>query len=168
MDNRAKCLCMEKSQHVRMLASSASPEDVAWRHARRNSSQRIASKGSMPCGAMQDAERRRLRRRSDTAGRIASNAELHVSHDDANDTTEKEIDMTRSAATTYLCTLVLLAGCANMTDREQRVLSGAAIGTGVGAAAGAIGGNLGLGAALGAAGGAAAGLLVDDQKRKEK
>jgi len=75
--------------------------------------------------------------------------------------------MTRSTATTFLCTLVLLAGCSNMTTREQRVLSGAAIGTGVGAAAGAIGGNLGLGAALGAAGGAAAGLLVDEQKKNK-
>jgi len=76
--------------------------------------------------------------------------------------------MTRSAATTFLCMLVLLTGCANMTDREQRVLSGTAIGTGVGAAAGAIGGNVGLGAALGAAAGAAGGLLVDDQKKQNK
>jgi len=75
--------------------------------------------------------------------------------------------MKRSTATMALCALVLLAGCANMTSREQRALSGAAIGTGVGAAAGAIGGNVGLGAALGAAGGAAAGLLVDEQKKSK-
>jgi len=75
--------------------------------------------------------------------------------------------MKRSTSAMTLCVLVLLAGCANMTSREQRVLSGAAIGTGVGAAAGAIGGNVGLGAALGAAGGAAAGLLVDEQKKNK-
>ncbi len=121
----------------------------------------------MQCEAMRDADRRRLRRRSDTADGIASISELHDSHDDGNDTREKEIDMTRSAATTFLCTLVLLTGCANMSNRDQRVLSGAAIGTGVGAAAGAIGGNVGLGAALGAAGGAAAGLLVDEQKKNK-
>ena len=73
--------------------------------------------------------------------------------------------MKRSATAMSLCALVTLAGCANMTEREQRVLSGAAIGTGVGAAAGAIGGNLGLGAAIGAAAGAAGGLVVDEQKK---
>jgi len=73
--------------------------------------------------------------------------------------------MKRSAEAMVLLMLVALAGCANMTEREQRVLSGAAIGTGVGAAAGAIGGSVGLGAAIGAAGGAAAGLLVDEQKK---
>lgn len=76
--------------------------------------------------------------------------------------------MKRSTATTFLCALVALAGCANLTEREQRVLSGAAIGTGVGAAAGAIGGSLGVGAAIGAAAGAAGGLLVDEQKKKGK
>jgi len=75
--------------------------------------------------------------------------------------------MKRSATAMFLCALVALAGCANMTAREQRVLSGAAIGTGVGAAAGAIGGSMGLGAALGAAAGAAGGLLVDEQKKKK-
>jgi hypothetical protein len=60
-----------------------------------------------------------------------------------------------------LC-VTAMAGCSNMSQQQQRVLSGAAIGTGVGAAAGALtGGNAVTGAAIGAAGGAAGGYLYD-------
>ena len=54
-------------------------------------------------------------------------------------------------------------GCAGMGSREQRVLSGGAIGTaaGVGAAA-IIGAPLVVGAAAGAAAGAVGGLVVDE------
>jgi len=127
----------------------------------------VASNESMQRGVPLDAFRRRARRLGETARKVASLAGPYDSHANVIDTTGREIDMTRTEATTFICTLVLLAGCANMTDREQRVLSGAAIGTGVGAAAGAIGGSVGLGAALGAAGGAAAGLLVDEQKNNK-
>jgi hypothetical protein len=67
----------------------------------------------------------------------------------------------RHIAIACLCVLAM-AGCSNMTRQQQRVLSGAAIGTGVGAAAGALtGGNAVTGAAIGAAAGAGGGYLYD-------
>ena len=52
-------------------------------------------------------------------------------------------------------------GCANMTPRQQRALSGGAIGAAGGAALGAItGGSPALGAAIGGAAGAATGALI--------
>ena len=62
--------------------------------------------------------------------------------------------------------IILLCGCSNMTDTQQRTLSGAAIGTGVGAAAGAVtGGCVTCGAAIGAAAGAGAGYIYDRSKK---
>lgn len=56
-----------------------------------------------------------------------------------------------------------LAGCAGMSTREQRVLSGGAIGAGAGAAIGGLtGGSMGTGAAIGGAAGAAGGLIHDE------
>jgi hypothetical protein len=61
----------------------------------------------------------------------------------------------------------LLAGCAGMTDTQQRTLGGAAIGAAGGAAIGSISGDAGWGAVIGAGTGAAAGYLYDrDQKSK--
>jgi osmotically inducible lipoprotein OsmB len=52
-------------------------------------------------------------------------------------------------------------GCANMTPRQQRALSGGAIGAAGGAAVGAIvGGSPAIGAAIGGAAGAATGALI--------
>ncbi len=52
-------------------------------------------------------------------------------------------------------------GCANMSPRQQRALSGGAIGAAGGAALGAItGGSAALGAAIGGAAGAATGALI--------
>lgn len=63
--------------------------------------------------------------------------------------------------------LFLLAGCSGMSTREQRVLSGGAIGAGSGAAIGAIaGGSVGVGAAVGGATGALGGLILDEIKKK--
>ncbi len=64
--------------------------------------------------------------------------------------------------------VTMLSSCAGMTTREQRVLSGGAIGAGVGTAAAAIvQGSLFTGAAVGAAAGAIGGLIYDEaQKRK--
>jgi osmotically inducible lipoprotein OsmB len=54
-----------------------------------------------------------------------------------------------------------VVGCANMTPRQQRALSGGAIGAAGGAALGAItGGSPALGAAIGGAAGAATGALI--------
>jgi hypothetical protein len=52
-------------------------------------------------------------------------------------------------------------GCANMTPRQQRALSGGAIGAAGGAAVGAIvGGSPAIGAAIGGAAGPATGVLI--------
>jgi osmotically inducible lipoprotein OsmB len=52
-------------------------------------------------------------------------------------------------------------GCSNMTPRQQRALSGGAIGAAGGAALGAIvGGSPAVGAAIGGAAGAATGALI--------
>ena len=69
--------------------------------------------------------------------------------------------MTRIPA--LMCVVALLAttGCANLTPRQQRALSGGAIGAAGGAALGAIvGGSPAVGAALGGAAGAATGALI--------
>lgn len=59
-----------------------------------------------------------------------------------------------------------IIGCAGLSTREQRVLSGGAIGAGVGAGAAAItGGSVGWGAAIGAGAGALGGYIYDEMKR---
>ncbi|MGH6893014.1 MAG: hypothetical protein ACREEP_12210 [Dongiaceae bacterium] len=65
-----------------------------------------------------------------------------------------------------VCALIgvlALAGCANMSNTEQRMLSGGAIGAAAGAATGAIVGGLtmGTGAALGGVLGIGAGYVID-------
>lgn len=60
-----------------------------------------------------------------------------------------------------------VAGCAGMSDTQQRTMSGAAIGTAVGAGVGAITGDWAW-AAGGAAIGAASGYIYDQQKKKEE
>lgn len=56
-----------------------------------------------------------------------------------------------------------MTACSNMKNRDQRMLSGAAIGTGVGAAAGAVtGGCVTCGAVIGAGVGTAAGAIYDN------
>jgi hypothetical protein len=62
---------------------------------------------------------------------------------------------------------IALSGCAGMSQTEQRVMSGTAIGTAGGAVVGAITGDWAW-AAAGAAVGAAGGYLVDQQKRREQ
>jgi hypothetical protein len=62
---------------------------------------------------------------------------------------------------------LLLAGCAGMSNTEQRVLTGAAIGAGAGAGLGAVTGGLSIpaGAIIGAGAGAVTGLAVDALKK---
>ena len=65
--------------------------------------------------------------------------------------------------------LSIIAGCAGLSTREQRVLSGGAIGAGAGAVGSVIvGGNVAAGAAIGAAAGAVGGLIYDESKRRQK
>jgi len=72
---------------------------------------------------------------------------------------------------TLIITLKLVAslvfGCSGLSTREQRVLSGGAIGAGAGAATSLItGGSLGWGAAIGAGAGALGGFIYDEMKRR--
>ena len=61
----------------------------------------------------------------------------------------------------------LMFGCSGLSTRQQRVLSGGAIGAGAGAATSAItGGSLGWGAAVGAGAGALGGFIYDEMKRE--
>ena len=63
--------------------------------------------------------------------------------------------------------VALIGGCAHMTNQQQRVLSGGAIGAGTGAALGAVTGHsLVGGAAIGAAAGAVGGYVYDQSKRR--
>lgn len=69
--------------------------------------------------------------------------------------------MKRALALIFVVSLMATVGCANMTPRQQRALSGGAIGAAGGAALGAItGGSPALGAAIGGAAGAATGALI--------
>jgi osmotically inducible lipoprotein OsmB len=69
--------------------------------------------------------------------------------------------MKRPLALLVVASLMATAGCANLTPRQQRTLSGGAIGAAGGAALGAItGGSPGLGAAIGGAAGAVTGALI--------
>lgn len=67
--------------------------------------------------------------------------------------------ITRYAA--ILAVIISLTACSNMNDRQQKMVSGAAIGTGVGAVgAAATGGCVTCGALIGAGVGTAAGAIV--------
>ncbi len=61
--------------------------------------------------------------------------------------------------------LLATVGCTDMTDTQQRALTGTAAGTAGGALIGAIAGDAALGAAIGAGAGLAGGLIVDRVKK---
>ena len=68
----------------------------------------------------------------------------------------------RAKAGLLLISLLALSACDNMNQTQQRVLSGAAIGTGVGVVGTVMtGGCIACGAAIGAGVGAAGGYIVD-------
>jgi hypothetical protein len=75
--------------------------------------------------------------------------------------------MMKAVSAALLCGLVL-GGCSNMSDTQQRAASGTLIGAGGGAILGAIGGNAALGAVAGAAAGLAGGLIYDSVKKNEQ
>ncbi|MBI1216222.1 MAG: hypothetical protein GC185_10455 [Alphaproteobacteria bacterium] len=61
-----------------------------------------------------------------------------------------------------------LSACSNMTTQQQRVLSGAGIGSGVGAVGTVMtGGCVSCGAAIGAAAGAGAGYVYDQSEKNK-
>ena len=61
-----------------------------------------------------------------------------------------------------------LSSCANMSQTEQRTVTGGLGGAGVGAIIGALAGNAGMGAAIGAAAGTAGGYLYGKHKESEQ
>jgi|GEM_PF-251524 len=63
---------------------------------------------------------------------------------------------------------ISLSGCANMSQTQQRTVTGGLGGAGVGAAIGAIAGNAGMGAAIGAAAGTVGGFLFGKHKEAEQ
>ncbi|HWP93709.1 MAG TPA: hypothetical protein VNN20_16080 [Thermodesulfobacteriota bacterium] len=70
----------------------------------------------------------------------------------------------------YIAVLLLvvfsLAGCAGMSETQQRTLSGGVIGAGAGAGIAAIaGGNAWVGAAVGGAGGALTGYIIGESHK---
>jgi uncharacterized membrane protein len=64
--------------------------------------------------------------------------------------------------------LAAFAGCADLTSRERRVLTGTAVGAGGGALIGAATGHPGAGAAIGGAAGAVGGYLYDREKKDRR
>lgn len=76
----------------------------------------------------------------------------------------------RSLKTSAMVVLVALglSACADMTNRQQRALSGGAIGAAGGAAIGMMTGGVVTGALIGGAGGAAIGALLPDDKKLNK
>lgn len=72
-----------------------------------------------------------------------------------------------SAGAVLLAALLMTSACSNMSERQQRALSGGAIGAGVGTVGGLlVGGNPVAGAALGGAAGAAVGAYTDVGKSR--
>jgi osmotically inducible lipoprotein OsmB len=71
----------------------------------------------------------------------------------------KKVNLQTFAAAVCIATL---ASCNGLDTREQRMLTGGAIGAGVGAAAaGVTGGSVGTGALIGAGAGAVGGYIYD-------
>jgi YmgG-like glycine-zipper protein len=64
--------------------------------------------------------------------------------------------------------IVTLAGCAGMSETEQRTLTGGTGGAAAGAVIGAIAGNAGLGAAIGGATGLAGGYLYGKHEESKQ
>jgi hypothetical protein len=75
--------------------------------------------------------------------------------------------MRKIALTVVVLSSLALAGCSNMSQTEQRVVSGTAIGAAGGAVAGALipGLSVGGGALIGAGAGALTGYLVDQNDK---
>ncbi len=68
-----------------------------------------------------------------------------------------------------LLLVIFAIGCSGLSTRQQRVLSGGAIGAGGGAALSLItGSSVAVGSAIGAAAGALGGLIYDESQRRRR
>ena len=76
--------------------------------------------------------------------------------------------MKRSVIAIVLVCAFSAAGCANMSQTQQRTVTGAAGGAAGGAIIGAIAGNAGMGALIGGAVGASGGFLYGKHKESEQ
>jgi hypothetical protein len=76
----------------------------------------------------------------------------------------------KSFSTSVIALLVIinLAGCAGMSDTQQRSVTGSLGGAAAGAAIGAMAGNAGMGAAIGAGAGLVGGYLYGKHKEAEQ
>ena len=81
---------------------------------------------------------------------------------------EGGFEVKRSVLSVLLVGAIFTAGCAGMSQTQQRTLSGGAAGAAGGAIIGAIAGNAGLGAAIGGAVGASGGFLYGKHKESEE
>lgn len=70
------------------------------------------------------------------------------------------------AAVVMILATLIMAGCAGLSETEQRTMTGAIIGAGAGAGIAAIaGGNAGVGAAVGGAAGALTGYIIGEKNK---
>ncbi|MEI6557833.1 MAG: hypothetical protein WCO00_05445 [Rhodospirillaceae bacterium] len=77
--------------------------------------------------------------------------------------------MTRKSWAAAVVAVLALGGCADLSDSQQRVLTGAGVGVASGAVITAItGGCIECGAAIGGAVGAATGYVVDVVKKNQE
>ena len=67
-----------------------------------------------------------------------------------------------------LAAALVIGGCSNLSETEQRTLTGGAGGAAGGALIGAMAGNAGLGAAIGAGVGLAGGYVYDQHKKGQQ
>jgi uncharacterized membrane protein len=72
---------------------------------------------------------------------------------------EGSIEVKRTLVASFLLIAVATGGCANLSQTEQRTMTGGAGGAAAGALIGALAGNAGLGAAIGGLAGASGGFL---------
>jgi osmotically inducible lipoprotein OsmB len=77
--------------------------------------------------------------------------------------------MKRIIATSIVIVFLSTMGCAGMSDKQQRTMTGGLIGAAGGAGIAAIaGGNVGIGAAVGAAAGGLTGYIIGEKKEQQK
>jgi osmotically inducible lipoprotein OsmB len=76
--------------------------------------------------------------------------------------------MKRCMLPVIMVVIIALAGCAGMSETQQRTVTGGAAGAAGGALIGAIAGNAGLGAAIGGAAGLAGGYLYGKHEESKQ